>query len=253
MIIPGLVSVTFRDRTAEWIIKQCQRAGLKAVEWSENIHVFPDDEAGADHLYRQTTAAGLSVAAYGSYYRLGEQEAPAEVFGRSLRSAAALRAPVIRIWAGTKPSLEVGEAEFDRLAEEAVLIAELAQKEGVKCALEWHRNTLTDTNETAMKLLHKADHPNLYCLWQPTVALSMAERIEGLRFLAERGRLLNLHMYYWRGEIRRPLEEGVSEWQQYLSVIDPQEDRYGLMEFVMDGTEEQFLADAGILHRLLEL
>lgn len=250
MIIPGLVSVTFRDQPAEWIIGQCCAAKLKAIEWSENIHVFAGDENGSAALYRQTKEAGLAVAAYGSYYRLGEQKEPAKVFMESLKSAVALHAPVIRIWAGTKPSAEVDEAEFANLAGEAALVSELAQEYGIKVALEWHRNTLTDTNETAMKLLKEAAHPNLYCLWQPTVALSMQERLTGLALLGDR--LLNLHIYYWPGDVKRPLKEGVSEWRQYLGKVNQDVVRYGLMEFVMDGTKEQFLEDAKALHRLLD-
>ena len=250
MIIPGLVSVTFRDQPAEWIIEQCCAAKLKAIEWSENIHVFAGDETGAAALYRQTKDAGLAVAAYGSYYRLGEQEEPVRVFTESLKSAAALHAPVMRIWAGTKPSAEVSEAEFAGLAKEAALVSELAGKYGIQVALEWHRNTLTDTNESAMKLLAAAAHPNLYCLWQPTVALTVPERLEGLALLGDR--LLNLHIYYWPGGVKRPLAEGLSEWKQYLQAVDKDAIRYGLIEFVMDGTGEQFLDDAAALCRLLE-
>ena len=35
MIIPGIVSATFREKTAEDIIRICKEAELKAVEWSE--------------------------------------------------------------------------------------------------------------------------------------------------------------------------------------------------------------------------
>lgn len=250
MIIPGVVSATFRDYPAAWIIRQCRMADLKAVEWSEHAHVRPDDPVGAAALYEQTRAAGLEVAAYGSYYRLGGQEAPEKVFNQSLRSAAALHTPIIRIWAGTRPSAEVNEDVFAQLAAEAATVAEMAQKEGIKVAFEWHKNTLTDTNESAMELLKQAGHPNLYCLWQPTVDLSMAERLTGLELLGDR--LLNLHIYYWPDGVKRPLAEGTGEWEQYLSRVDKTMPRYGLLEFVMGGTQDQFLTDAESLHRLLE-
>jgi len=250
MIIPGIVSVTFRDKTAEWIIERCQMAKLGAVEWSEKIHVFPDDENGAAALGKKTTEAGLAVAAYGSYYRLGEQDSPKTVFLKSLKSAAALKAPIIRIWAGVRPSDEVGSEEFDRISKEAALAAELAAGYNIKVALEWHKDTLTDTNESAIRILQTADHPNLYCLWQPTAALSVQERVKGLDLLGSR--ILNLHIYYWPDGVKRPLAEGLGEWQQYLRHIDKDIVRYGLMEFVMDGTEEQFLQDAQVLHRMLK-
>ncbi len=249
MIIPGMVSATFRNLPAERIIALCRQAKLKGVEWSENAHVFPGDTQKAEQLFEKTRDAGLFVAAYGSYYRLGENEDPKEVFIKSAESAAALKAPVIRIWAGTRPSAAVDEKEFRRLAEEAWDVAQIASDYGIKVAFEWHKDTLTDTNQSAARLLHTADHKNLYCLWQPTVALTMEERLSGLDLL--RDRILNFHIYYWKQGEKRPLEEGRSKWLQYLAHTDHRIPRYGLLEFVKNGTEEQFLEDARALHQIL--
>ena len=149
MIIPGMVSATFREKTVDDIIRLCKEADLQAVEWSENAHVMPGDPEEAAELLKKTQMAGLIVAAYGSYYRLGQNEDPKTVFQASLVSAKALKAPLIRVWAGTKPSLEVSEEEARALANEAAVIGEMAAAEGIKIAFEWHKNTLTDTNESA--------------------------------------------------------------------------------------------------------
>lgn len=249
MIIPGIVSATFRERPVDEILELCKKAELKAVEWSENAHVMPDDEAGAAELYHKTREAGLEIAAYGSYYRLGEKENPREVFAASLVSATALHAPIIRIWAGTEASANVDEKKRQELAEEAKVVCQMAAEKGIKVALEWHRNTLTDTNSSAMAFLKAVNHENLYCLWQPTVALSMEERMEGLDLLGDR--LLNLHMYYWPEGVHRPFVEGIEVWKQYLKHVNLKEKRFGLLEFVMGNTSEQFLEDAEELHKLL--
>ena len=47
-----------------------------------------------------TEAAGLTVAAYGSYYKAGHSEAAGLPFPQVLDTALALGAPVIRVWAG---------------------------------------------------------------------------------------------------------------------------------------------------------
>lgn len=249
MIIPGMVSATFRDRPAEEIIRLCKAGGLKAVEWSENAHVMPGDPEGAKELLQRTEAAGLRVAAYGSYFRLGQNEDPVGAIRASLESAAALKAPVIRIWAGTEASCDVGKARREELAREAAAVCETAAQYGIRVALEWHKNTLTDTNESAIQFLEETAHNNLYCLWQPTVALNMEERVKGLELLGDR--LLNLHVYYWLDGVRRPLKEGAGEWEQYLAHVDQKEKRFGLLEFVMGNTEEQFLEDAKALHEIL--
>ncbi|MDL2228850.1 sugar phosphate isomerase/epimerase [Treponema sp. OttesenSCG-928-L16] len=250
MIRSGIVSATFRNKSPEDIIRLASAAGLEGVEWSENSHVFPGDPEGAEKLGAMTSAAGLSAAAYGSYYRLGTEEDAVRAFAGRLVSAAALGAPVIRVWAGVRASADVSPDEFSKLAEEASVIASMAAQDGIKVAFEWHKNTLTDTNESAMRLLESADNPNLYCLWQPTAALSEAERCEGLRLLGKR--LLNLHVYHWPGAVRRPLAEGESSWAAYFSCMDREEDRYALLEFVMGDSEEQFIADAETLKRWLK-
>ncbi|WP_185967607.1 sugar phosphate isomerase/epimerase [Clostridium sp. HBUAS56010] len=249
MIIPGMVSATFRDQSADEVLRLCRLADLKGIEWSEHAHVFPEDLEGARKLGEQTRKEGLMVAAYGSYFRLGNEKEPEEAFLKSVKAAAALGAPIIRIWAGTKPSAQVGKEEFSNLCKEAKAVAEIAASHGIKTAFEWHKDTLTDTNDSAMELLKKADHDNLYCLWQPTAALSMEERVRGIDLLGSR--LLNLHIYYWADGKKFPLEEGKALWQQYFDHVDQTVCRYGLLEFVKDGKKEQFLEDAKVLHDML--
>lgn len=51
---------------------------------------------------------------------------------------------------------------------------------------------------------------------------------------------------------RRPFAEGLDEWRRYLQHVNRNEKRYGLLEFVLDNTEEQFLEDAAQWKRLLQ-
>ena len=247
--IPGAVSATFKKlplSPAE-IISLLTDCRLQAVEWSENAHVLPDDPTGATELGQRTRDAGLRVAAYGSYYRLGAQPDPEAAFLKSLKSATALGAPVIRIWGGTAGSAEVSGDERARWTREAALISRLAADQGIKAALEWHKNTLTDTNASAERLLREADAPNLYCLWQPTVALTPRERTDGIRRLGDR--LLNFHVYSWPDGKRGPLN--AAEWQYYFDAASDLT-RCALLEFVRDDSVEQFRQDALALLKLTE-
>lgn len=245
--IPGVVSATFKTLPAAEVIRLAAENHLEAVEWSENAHVMPDDPEGAAALKQATEAAGLTVAAYGSYYRLGEYEDPAAVFAASLVSAAALGAPTIRVWAGVKASADADDAYRAKLAGEAALIAGMAAEKHIRVAFEWHKNTLTDTNASAMQLLSDADHPNLYCLWQPTVALTPAQRVEGVKLLGDR--LVNYHVYSWPDGKRGPLN--AAEWAYYLDAAECGGSHYALLEFVRDNTPEQFADDAARLIDLL--
>ena len=244
--IPGVVSATFKALPAQEVIRLAVENHLEAVEWSENAHVQPDDPEDAAALRRATLDAGLQIAAYGSYYRLGEYDDPAAVFARSLRSAESLGAPTIRVWAGVKPSAEADETYRAKLAEEAAMIAGLAAEKGIRVAFEWHKNTLTDTNESALRLLREAGHPNLCCLWQPTVALTPAQRVAGIRLLGDR--LVNCHVYSWPDGTRGPLNQ--AEWKLYLDAATCGGSHFALLEFVRDNSPEQFASDAA---RLIDL
>ena len=249
MLVPGIVSATFRGKKAGDIIRLCVQNGLKGIEWSENAHVFSGKEKEAEQLRRQTLDAGLEVAAYGSYYRLGCSRDPRADFLPSLLAAQALGAPLVRVWAGTIASSEASDEYAATVTSEATLIAGMAEEKQIRIAFEWHKNTLTDTNESAMALLQCANHPNLYCLWQPTVAMSPNQRVEGLRLLKDR--LLNLHVYYWPEGKRAPLAGGAQEWKTYLRAVDHSVRRYALLEFVLNNTEEQLAADAVALRKIL--
>ena len=244
MIVPGVVSATFKKRSAEEVIALAVKAGLKAVEWSEGFHVTCGDITGASHLAALTAINGLEVAAYGSYYRLGA----GMDFTSRIRTAKALGAKVIRIWGGEKASEALGADERSALVLEARRISSQAGGEGLTAALEWHKNTVTDTNESALRFLDEVDSPYLRTLWQPTTALSVEERTEGLKAVG--ARLVNLHVYYWDENGRLPLSGGKDDWLGYFSAVDGN-DHYALLEFVKGDSPEQFLEDASVLREWL--
>src|ERR1700761_6585245 len=104
MLTPGLVSITFRKLSPEEVIALCVEAEVRCIEWGGDVHVPPGDVARAREVGHLTREAGLEVAAYGSYYRLGPNEPGS--FEAVMASAAALGAPTIRGWAGRKGARE---------------------------------------------------------------------------------------------------------------------------------------------------
>ncbi len=251
MFLSGLVSVTFRGKTPEQIIDICVKNGLEAVEWGENAHVFAGDEDGSRALRDKTLASGLKIAAYGSYYRCETE--PEEGFAATLKSAKALGAPVIRVWPGRKGSDEADEKYFETVAKNAASAADMASGDGIRVAFEWHKNTLTDTNESAKKLMEMAQSENLLCLWQPTPEIPMEERTKGIEMLGER--LSHLHVYSWTDDRQRvalDAEGFLDKWRRYLSAVKRKGDCYALLEFVKDESDEQLARDAAALKRLLD-
>lgn len=253
MLTTGLLSVTFRQLEPPDIIRLAAQAGLQAIEWGGDIHAPHGDVQAARAVSRLTREAGLAVASYGSYYRVGAaDEDPKRVsFEAALASAEALEAPSIRVWAGQRGSAETDEDGWARTIQDAVRIAELAQRAGVAVDFEFHRNTLTDTRDSAVRLLTSCGHPNLRCHWQPATELAPAERRLDLEAVLPW--LANVHVFQWQPGIRLPLAEGADEWRDYIAAVRADgRPHYVMLEFVKDDDPQQFLEDARTLRRLVE-
>ncbi|WP_309120866.1 TIM barrel protein [Paenibacillus sp.] len=249
MIRTGLVSITFRSLSPARVAALAAEAGLEAIEWGGDIHVPHGDVAAAREAARWTREAGLAVASYGSYYRLAAGAEQSFDFDDVLSTALALGAPSIRVWAGDRGSEGADDAWRGRATADARRIAEAAAREGVLVCLEYHARTLTDTCDSAIRLLREADHPNLRTLWQPAVGGSPDRLLEELRRLAPW--LEYVHAYHWEGRERRPFAEGAEEWRFYLEALNALPgDRFALLEFVRDDAPPQLADDAKALRRL---
>lgn len=243
----GLTSVTFRKRKADEIIRLASEAELDGVEWGSDVHVPAGDAETAKKVGGETAAAGLRVLSYGSYYRLCARKDPEEAFAPLLKSAAALGAPNIRIWAGSKQPADAPDSYYARAAEELRVICGMAAAEGIRVSTEYHRGTLTQNAESTIKLVRLADCENFGTYWQPNPELNPAQNRTELRRL--RPYLTNIHVFKWRGDDRRPLSEGREEWLDYIRTADadPEKTSY-ILEFVRDDSPEAFLNDAKTLN-----
>lgn len=240
----GMVSVTFRRLTPEQIIELVAQTELEGIEWGGDVHVPPGDFAAARRVAALTREAGLEVASYGSYFRLGEQEV-AE-FAPVLETAQALGAPNVRVWAGRVGSADADEAYHSRVRTDSRRIAEMAAAAGLSVSYEYHRNTLADSLAATQSLLDAVDAPNLATYWQPFPERSIEENARTLRALLPR--LSNVHVFHWEGGRRLPLAAGESAWREYLSVIaGASRERWALLEFVLEDDPERFRQDAATL------
>jgi sugar phosphate isomerase/epimerase len=252
MIHSGLVSVTFRRLDAREIIRLAAAAGLAAIEWGGDIHVPHGDLEQARHVRRMTVDAGLVVASYGSYYRVGVAE-PCP-FETVLDTALALGAPNVRVWAGQKGSAEATAADRAAVVHDARHIAALAQKAGVSISFELHGQTLTDTTASARRLLETIAHDNVHTYWQPPQRSQADDNVASIEALAPW--LSNVHVFHWiwlGADIeRRTLNAGAAAWRRYLrTILDIPGDRYALLEFVRDDEPANLVQDAATLNAWL--
>jgi 3-dehydroshikimate dehydratase len=237
MLIPGLVSVTFRQLTISEIGELATECGLQAVEWGGDVHVPPGDFAAA----RKALDTGLKVAAYGSYYRAGVSDRAD--LAPILETAAELDAPFVRVWAGTSGSEECPDrAPVVEALQHAV---EHAEAMGTKIALEYHRNTLTDTLDSTVQLLDEVDGVVSY--WQPSGGQDVFSAMNEVRTLEP----VTAHVFSWGPggfKERFPLAQRRDLWKPVLTELARDGiERNALLEFVLDDSPEQFREDARTL------
>ncbi len=254
MLYSGLVSITFRKLSVDEIIKIVKKAGLDAIEWGGDIHVPHGNKIKARMVADKTEQAGLKVAAYGSYYRVGCNKNESAPFESILETALALKAPVVRVWAGDRGSDKADQEWWEQVINESRRIASLGEKAGIKVAYEYHQDTLTDTNRTAFRLLKEVDHPNIYTYWQPPHHLNTKERCTGLKQIIPW--LENIHVFYWTHDperVRHPLVEARDEWLKYLEIVaQVPGDHFAMLEFVKGDNKEQFYNDAVVLKEIIK-
>ncbi len=248
----GLVSITCRQLSPQQIIDLVVQAGLEGIEWGGDIHVPHGDVVRAKEVRRRTLDAGLRVVSYGSYYHLDHPDTDASPFDAVLDTAIALGAPVVRVWAGNLGSAQTAPATRRQIVRESRYIADLAQQAGIVIAYEFHARTLTDSNESALRLLQEVDHPNVATYWQPMRHVDEAYRLEGLNAVLPW--LAHLHVFSWSEDgTRLPLADGEALWRRRLEIVARSgRDHDVLIEFVRDDDPEAFLQDAATLKRWLQ-
>lgn len=246
----GLVSITFRKLSPGEIIRRCADAGLECIEWGGDVHVPHGNLERAREVRDATRDAGLSVSAYGSYFRLGMQHDFS--MEQVVETAAELGAPLIRVWAGRIDSVDATPEIWAAVVAEALRMADLAAAHGIHIAYESHGNTLTDTLPSTLRLLKETEHPNIRTLWQPPVGMEPSHCLEWLRQVLPK--LANLHVFHWwpTGFDRNPLADGEAAWRKYFEMVrsaglSPD----ALLEFLPEDDPELLSREAATLRHLL--
>jgi 3-dehydroshikimate dehydratase len=255
MIRGGLVSISFRKLSAREVVELVARAGLQGIEWGGDVHVPHGDAATAREVAAMTRDAGLTVAAYGSYYRAGEPATGDNPdFAAVLNSAVRLGAPTIRVWSGRRPSAAADNAYRGLVLADLRRIGALAAAHSIVVSCEHHSHTLTDSPASARELYAALQGSNVDAYWQPTPELSTGDNAASLKDLLPR--LVNLHVFHWAvangRRDRCPLAAGRPDWDRYLRLAaSTGRDHWALLEFVKDDRPEQFVEDAGALRSWL--
>ncbi|MGN1409125.1 MAG: sugar phosphate isomerase/epimerase family protein [Eubacteriales bacterium] len=252
MLIPGLVSVTFRKLSRADIAELMHRAELPAIEWGGDVHVPTVETADEFTVENALTEAAyysadgkFYIASYGSYYRC-DSYSP-----YSGETAVSVSAPNIRVWAGQRGSADADTEYRKTVARYIQLLCDEMAPHGITVSTEFHGGTLTDNYDSALRLISEVERGNFCTYWQPNQFRDEEYNTAALKAVLPY--LSNVHVFTWDSSHRYPLADGEAKWRKYIDIIRS----YGgshhmLLEFVKDDSIEQFLRDAETLKGWLE-
>ena len=237
----GLVSVSFRRLEVEKIIEIAKNAGLSSIEWGGDIHVPSGRVDIARYVGERTRAAGLKVAEYGSYYRLGVSS-PDGIDGAAA-SALALGTDTVRVWAHDKGSENISECEYAAAVEDARRIC--ARYPELTFCTECHNNTVTDDYRANLRFLRDVDMPNFAAFWQPNQFKSHEYNLESAKCLAPYVRAA--HVFAWEGVEKYPLSHHRERWAEYIGALSScrgREEMHLMLEFMHDDDPDTLALEA---------
>ncbi|MCV9961672.1 sugar phosphate isomerase/epimerase [Pararhizobium sp. BT-229] len=250
---PALCTVTFRSLAPPQIVRLATEANFAAIEWAGDVHVMPGDDQAARTVGELSRTAELATS-FGSYVSPPTDDIDA--FAKALETAVTLGASNMRIWPGTRQrdSADYSKAERRAVAESIREMAAEAARLGVTISLEYHPQSLTDTTDSAERLIDAIGHDNVYLYWQPRPGLPIEE---ALAEIARIGRhVSHVHVFAWDRERNRfPLKTASDYWCSVLAALPASRwkgRRFAMLEFVRADEQTAFFEDAATLHRILD-
>ncbi|WP_371262126.1 sugar phosphate isomerase/epimerase family protein [Rhizobacter sp. Root404] len=206
-------------------------AGLAGIEWSATGHAPPGALKRAAEIRSMCQGEAIRVVSYGSYFYAGT----GKDFLPTLATALALNAPLIRVWAGPRgvsPDQASAEA-WTRCVKDLQLACDAAAEHNIAIGLEFHRLTLTEGDESTLRLLADAGRKNLRTYWQPLPGVTAEIAKRQLRALTPH--LAHLHVFQWDEDLQRhPLFKGEAFWIDVLrtQVSASARECWALLEFL---------------------
>lgn len=243
----AFTSVTFRKRSARQVCEIARANGIEWIEWGGDVHLPPNNEQALRKIIDLQCRYGLKACSYGSYYRLGMRDY--RLWETIVSVARAIGAPMIRVWQGQTSSARTDARVLEEMREETSRLAQIAAREGIGIAFEFHQNTNNDTGASSKAFLERFEHDCVGTYWQP---LNDGNDLENLT--AVMPRLQAVHVFYWgKNGKRYRLERGKRLWTRYVGAIRAHKgDALYILEFVKRDSARVFARDVGTLRSILE-
>ena len=241
----GLVSISFRGHTPKQILSAMKEAGLSFIEWGSDVHAPKDDIQKLNEIAVLQNKYGIACSSYGTYFRLGQTHT--EELEGYIKAAKILGTDILRLWCGDKDSQEYSAHERDYLFSECIKAAEIAQKNGVKLCMECHNGTFTNTEDSALELMHTVNSYSFRMYWQPNQFRTEEENLRYAETLADYTE--HIHVFNWDGDKRSPLKDGIDIWKKYLKIFG--KEKTLLLEFMPDDNILSLPSEAEALRKII--
>ena len=152
------------------------------------------------------------------------------------------------VWVGKKNPGKWSDEGKEAFFAECKLAAKIAKKAGVVLCLECHKNTYTETKESALELMQTVNSPAFRMNWRPNYECTVEENIAYIRMLKDY--IIQVRVFQRKGLKRLPLEKGIDEWQLYLKELN--NNQLLLLVHMPDHEVGTLRREASTLHRLIE-
>lgn len=169
----GVCTVAFKTLKIRQIAEMAAGAGAEGLEiWGQPPHVpYPLDQRACESIRTDAADAGLEIAAFGSYYKPGDDVAfngialDAE---NQVGLATLLGTAIIRIWAGTKNGEDTSADERGMVIDGIRKFADVAGDAGISVVLERHGNSLTHGWDAPEHVIEEVGRDNVSLNYQVT-------------------------------------------------------------------------------------
>ena len=134
------------------------------------------------------------------------------------------------------------------LLEECRKSVAIAEKYDVTFCMECHHDTIAEYLDDALEFMNAVNSPRFRMYWQPFQWQNIEENMKYAEAIAPYTR--NIHVFQWKGSEKFSLNEGIEEWQGYLSKFTTP--RTLLLEFMPDGRIETLPTEMDALKRIIK-
>ncbi len=244
----GLTSITFRKSAVKEVFEYAKNAGVEGIEWGvcEN-HMEILSSEKAQTINALSNEYGIKTISLGSYCYMTDSD---EII-KTVETAHLINAPIIRVWAGKKGSADCSREEYDTIINNTVMMAECAKKYGIGIGFEYHRATLTDTAESAVKLIKDVNMDNVGLYWQPNAEIPLEKNLNNFN-IVKPYLIGNLHIHnYTSAGGYMPLSDIKECLVSYYSDIKSK-DYNVIIEFTKDNSPESLIGDADVLKSIIK-